>query len=100
MNNDAKEKSRAEAPAKVNESPRTRWILVSFFAPQYWERKMAEPLQTPKNNTLIRKNIWFPSATAAMEDSPSCPIIRVSTKERELVSRLWKTTGKAMVTIF
>ncbi len=79
--------------------PRTLDIRLIAGSP-VWERKIAEPLVTPKKRRLIKKNIWFASATAAMDDSPSWPIIRVSTKDRELLSRLCATTGRAMENIF
>ena len=92
--------TKAAMPATKTERPSTFWMLVRLPAPQNWERKIDAPEQTPKYSRLMRKNIWFAKATAAIEASPSCPIITVSTKESELFNKPWKTTGRAMPTIF
>src|SRR5690554_6719207 len=55
--------------------------------------KIAAPLLIPNRNTVMRKNIWFPSPTAAIALSPTMPIMTVSTKETDETRKFWSMMG-------
>ena len=77
---------------KLSASPCARRMLATSRRPQYWAARMPVPLHTPKTIMLKMKN----RPMAAMVDSPSWPIIRVSAKLSSVFKNCWSTMGSPM----